>query len=156
MVYDGSATMAGGSAGVFLARVPNAGLQWLAGVTGLTLKGDIDRGYLNGSGLTSSSGSTTANGYGLTGRIGWTFERVLAKTEVTPFVSYTYSTVHFNGYTEATGPLPARFNGFTDTAQTSRLGATRVTPSHATHGCGARWPGRIVSTAAKAPPLPAR
>ena len=123
MVYDGSAKMTGGSGGVFLARVPNAGLQWLAGVNGLTLKGDIDRGYLNGSGLASSSGSTTANGYGLTGRVGWTFDRLLPKTQVTPFVSYTYSTIHFNGYTETTGVFPAQFDGFTDNAQTSRLGA---------------------------------
>jgi hypothetical protein len=48
MVYDGSAKMTGGSAGAFLARVPDYGLQWLVGVNGLTLKGDIDRGYLNG------------------------------------------------------------------------------------------------------------
>jgi uncharacterized protein YhjY with autotransporter beta-barrel domain len=123
MVYDGSAKMTGGSGGVFLARVPNAGLQWLAGVNGLTLKGDIDRGYLNGSGLAFSSGSTTANGYGLTGRVGWTFDRLLPKTQVTPFVSYTYSTIHFNGYTETTGVFPAQFDGFTDNAQTSRLGA---------------------------------
>ncbi|HEY6833266.1 MAG TPA: autotransporter outer membrane beta-barrel domain-containing protein, partial [Pseudolabrys sp.] len=123
MVYDGSAKMTGGSAGAFLARVPDAGLQWLVGVNGLTLKGDIDRGYLNGSGLASSSGNTTANGYGLIGRVGWTFDRLLAKTQVTPFVSYTYSTIHFNGYTETSGVFPAQFDGFTDNAQTSRLGA---------------------------------
>ncbi|HEX3440136.1 MAG TPA: autotransporter domain-containing protein [Pseudolabrys sp.] len=123
MVYDGSAKMTGGSAGAFVARVPDAGLQWLVGVNGLTLKGDIDRGYLNGSSLASSSGNTSANGYGLTGRAGWTFDRLLPKTQVTPFVSYTYSTIHFNGYTETTGVFPAQFDGFTANAQTSRLGA---------------------------------
>jgi probable HAF family extracellular repeat protein len=123
MVYDGSAKMTGGSLGGFMARVPDAGLQWLAGVTGLTLAGNVDRGYLNGSSLVSSSGSTTANGYGLTGRVGWTFDRALPKTQVTPFVSYTYSTIHFGGYTESSGPFPAQLNGFTDNAQTSRLGA---------------------------------
>ena len=123
MVYDGSSKMSGGSAGVFLARVPDAGLQWLVGVGGITLKGDIDRGYLNGSGLALSSGSTTANGYGLTGRIGWTLDHVWRATQVTPFASYTYSTIHFNGYTETTGVFPAQFNGFTNNAQTTRVGA---------------------------------
>jgi probable HAF family extracellular repeat protein len=123
MVFDGNSKMAGGSAGVFVARVPDAGLQWLAGVTGITLKGDITRGYLNGSGLASSTGSTTANGYGATGRIGWSFDRVLPKTQVTPFASYTFASIHFNGYTETGGPFPAQLNAFTSNAQTSRLGA---------------------------------
>ena len=123
MVYDGSAKMKGGSLGAFIARVPDAGLQWLLGINGITLSGDINRGYLNGSGLASSSGSTTANGYGATARIGWSFNNVLPATQVTPFASYTYSTIHFNGYTETTGVFPAQFNGFDDTAQTVRVGA---------------------------------
>jgi probable HAF family extracellular repeat protein len=123
MVYDGSAKMWGGSLGAFLARVPDAGLQWLLGVNGTTLSGDINRGYLNGSGQAYSQGSTTANGYGATARIGWSFNNVLRATQVTPFASYTYSTIHFNGYTETTGAFPAQFNGFDDTAQTARVGA---------------------------------
>jgi hypothetical protein len=91
MVYDGSSKMGGGSFGAFIARVPDAGLQWLLGVNGITLKGDINRGYLNGSGLVTSSGSTTANGYGATARIGWSFNNVLPATQVTPFASYTYT-----------------------------------------------------------------
>jgi probable HAF family extracellular repeat protein len=123
MVYDGSAKMGGGSLGAFLARVPGAGLQWLLGVNGITLKGDINRGYLNGNSLVTSSGSTNANGFGATARIGWVFDSVWLATQVTPFTSYTYSTMHFNGYTETTGVFPAQFNGFNDTAQIVRLGA---------------------------------
>jgi uncharacterized protein YhjY with autotransporter beta-barrel domain len=123
MVYDGSAKMAGGSGGVFLARVPDAGLQWLVGVNGMTLKGDITRGYLNGGSPASSTGSTTANGYGATGRLGWTFDNVWRMTQLTPFASYTFSSIHFNGYTETSGPFPAQFNDFTQNAQTSRLGS---------------------------------
>jgi probable HAF family extracellular repeat protein len=123
MVYDGSAKMTGGSATVFLAHVPDAGLQWLAGVNGTTLKGDIMRGYLNGSALTSSSGSTIANGWGAIARLGWSFDNIVPRTQVTPFASYTYSTIHFDGYTETTGVFPAQFNGFNDNAQTSRLGS---------------------------------
>lgn len=123
MVYDGSSKMSGGSAGLFLARMPDAGLQWLVGSTGLTLKGDITRGYLNGNSPASSTGNTTANGYGATARIGWTFDNVWRATQVTPFASYTYSSIHFNGYTESGGPFPAQMDGFTSKAQTSRLGA---------------------------------
>jgi uncharacterized protein YhjY with autotransporter beta-barrel domain len=123
MVFNGSAKMSGGNAGAFIARVPDAGLQWLVGIGGTTIKGDVTRGYLNGSGLTSSSGSTTANGYGATARIGWTFDQVWRATQVTPFASYTYSMIHFNGYTETSGPFPAVFDGFNTTAQTSRVGA---------------------------------
>lgn len=122
MVYDGNAKMSGGTLGAFLARVPNAGLQWLVAANVMTLKGDVTRGYLNGSGLTSSTGNTTANGYGFTGRVGWTFDKVWPATQVTPFVSYTYTSIHFNGYTEGNGAFPAQFDGFTDNAQTSRLG----------------------------------
>ncbi len=123
MVYDGSSKMLGGSGGVFLARVPDAGLQWLVGADGITLRGDVTRGYLNGSGLASSKGSTAAEGYGFIGRIGWAVDQVWRATRVTPFVSYTYSTIHINGYTETTGVFPARFDGFSDNAQTSRLGS---------------------------------
>jgi probable HAF family extracellular repeat protein len=123
MVYDGSSKMSGGSAGVFVARVPDVGLQWLLGVNGMTLKGDVTRGYLNGNSLASSTGSTAANGYGITARVGWTFDQIWRATQVTPFASYTYSQVRFDGYTETGGPFPAQFNAFTDRAQTSRLGA---------------------------------
>ncbi len=123
MVYDGSAKMWGGSLGAFVARVPDAGLQWLLGVDGTTLSGDINRGYLNGSGAAYSAGSTTANGYGATARVGWSFNNLLPGTQVTPFASYTVSTIHFNGYTETTGVFPAQFDGFNDTAQAARFGA---------------------------------
>lgn len=57
------------------------------------------------------------------GRIGWTFENVWRFTQVTPFASYTYSSMHFNGYTESGGPFPAQMDGFASKAQTARLGA---------------------------------
>jgi uncharacterized protein YhjY with autotransporter beta-barrel domain len=41
---------------------------------------------------------------------------------VTPFASYTFSSIHINGYIETSGAFPAQFNSFTDNAQTSRLG----------------------------------
>jgi hypothetical protein len=149
MVYDGSSKMWGGSGGVFVARVPDAGLQWLVGVNGLTLKGDVNRGYLNGSGLASSQGNTTANGVGAIARIGWTFDNVLRETQVTPFASYAISRMHLNGYTETTGVFPAQFNGFTDTAQIVRFGADVRYTLRPANGFGAPWPRRTRSTIRK-------
>jgi probable HAF family extracellular repeat protein len=123
MVFDGSAKFGAGTAGAFAARIPQSGLQWLVGIGGIASGGDINRGYLNGSGAASSDGRTTANGYGGTARIGWTFDKVLAKTKTTPFASYSVTTLRTNGYTETAGPFPAQFNGFSDTAQVSRAGA---------------------------------
>jgi probable HAF family extracellular repeat protein len=123
LVYDGSSKMHGGSIGGFIARVPDTGLQWLVGVDGLTLKGNIDRGYLSGSGQAYSTGSTTANGWGANARIGWSFDKILANTRLTPFASYSYSTIHVDGYTETTGVFPATFNAFNDTMQIARFGA---------------------------------
>jgi probable HAF family extracellular repeat protein len=122
MVFDGRARMSGGGASAFVARMPNAGLQWLVGIAGIALTGDVTRGYLNGSGLASSSGSTNADGYGATARIGWVFDPTPV-AQLTPFASYTVSTIHFDGYTEINGVFPAQFDGFNATAQTARLGA---------------------------------
>jgi probable HAF family extracellular repeat protein len=123
LVYNGSSKMQGGSIGAFIARVPDVGLQWLLGVDGLTLQGNIDRGYLNGSGQAYSTGSTTVNGWGANARIGWSFDNLDANTRLTPFASYSYSMVHLGGYTETTGVFPAAFNGFNDTLQIARFGA---------------------------------
>jgi probable HAF family extracellular repeat protein len=123
MVFDGSAKFSAGTAGAFVARIPQSGLEWLVGIGGIASEGDIKRGYLNGSGPSSSDGHTIANGYGGTARIGWTFDKVLAETKVTPFASYSITTLRTNGYTETGGPFPAEFDGFTDTAEISRLGA---------------------------------
>jgi outer membrane autotransporter protein len=123
MVFEGSAKFDAGTAGAFVARIPQSGLQWLVGIGGIASAGDIKRGYLNGSGPTSSDGRTTANGIGGAARIGWTFDKVSAGTKVTPFASYSITTLRTNGYTETNGPFPAQIEGFTDTAKISRLGA---------------------------------
>jgi len=122
MVYDGNAKMNGGSLGAFIAQMPDTGLQWLAGVSGMTLKGDIKRGYLNGVSPSYSTGSTDGSGYGFIARAGWAFS-VLPQTQVTPFASYTSSVMHFNGYTEADGVFAAQFGSMRSRAETARLGA---------------------------------
>lgn len=122
MSTSGSANMSGATAGSFVARIPETGLQWLVGLSGITLKGTINRGYLNGNTPTISSGDTAANGYGITGRVGWTFD-ALANVKITPFASYTFSDIRYDGYTETTGVFAAVINDFNDRAHTSRLGS---------------------------------
>ncbi len=122
MQHDGSATMTGGAFGGFIAHMPDTGLQWLAGASTMSLKGDITRAYLNGAMLTSSMGSTSSSGSGFIGRAGWTFA-VLPQTKLTPFASYTTSVTRFAGYTESTGVFPASFDPFKSKAETLRLGA---------------------------------
>jgi probable HAF family extracellular repeat protein len=122
MVYNGSAKIAGGGLGAFVARAPDTGLQWLLGVSGIALGGDIKRGYLNGTSLVSSTGSTSGNGFGGIARLGWGFA-VLPQTTVTPFASYTFAQTRFGGYRETSGVFATSFDGFISTSQLSRVGA---------------------------------
>ena len=121
-VYDGHAKMSGGAIGAFIARAPDTGLQWLAGVSGLTLSGDITRGYLNGTAPTTSTGSTSGNGFGGIARLGWGFA-ALPQTIVTPFASYTFAQTRFGGYSETDGVFASTFDAFISTSQTSRVGS---------------------------------
>jgi uncharacterized protein YhjY with autotransporter beta-barrel domain len=122
MVYGGNAKMAGGGLGAFVARAPDTGLQWLAGVSLLTLSGDITRGYLNGTAPTTSTGSSSGNGFGGIARLGWGFA-VLPQATITPFASYTFAQTRFGGYSETDGVFASTFDAFTSTSQTSRVGS---------------------------------
>jgi probable HAF family extracellular repeat protein len=123
-MYDGgSARMNAGTFGLFIAQVPDAGWQWLAGANAIYLGGKISRGYLNGASQVTSTGSTHGEGYGFAGRLGYTFANVLPRTSLTPFASYTYTRVTFAGYTETDGPFPAAMDSFHDAEQISRVGA---------------------------------
>jgi probable HAF family extracellular repeat protein len=122
--YDaGSSRMNAGTFALFTAQVPNVGLQWLMGVNAIYLDGRISRGYLNGSSPVTSTGHTHGEGYGLAGRVGYTFENVWSDTSITPFASYTLTRVNFSGYIEADGPFPAIVDSFHDIEHISRLGA---------------------------------
>jgi probable HAF family extracellular repeat protein len=122
MVFNGSAKMSGGAVGAFIAHVPDAGLQWLAAIGGTTMTGDVTRGYLNGNDPAYSKGTSDGRGGGAIARIGWAFNDLRPKTQLTPFASYTAATSSFDGYVETGGPFPAMFAPFTSTAQTVRLG----------------------------------
>ncbi|NVO16012.1 MAG: autotransporter domain-containing protein [Rhodoplanes sp.] len=118
----GSASMQGGTANIFAARIPEHGLQWTAIATGTLLEADVKRGYLNGSAITVSDGTTGGRSYGALGRIGWTFGP-FDTVRVTPFGSLAIARTEFSGWTEGTGPFPAVIADIHDTARTLRSGA---------------------------------
>jgi len=121
LVYDGSVRSTGGLASAFVAYTPEQGPQLLGAVTAERVTVDITRGYLNGSGPASSNGSTNGHGYGGLIRAGWAFTPS-PMLRVTPFVSYSATRVHVDGWTETTGVFPARFDAIDQTAQMLRLG----------------------------------
>lgn len=118
----GSASMQGGTANIFAARIPEQGLQWTAIATGTLLEADVKRGYLNGSAITGSDGATGGRSYGALGRIGWTFGP-FDTVRVTPFGSLAIARTEFSGWTEGTGAFPAVIADIHDTARTLRSGA---------------------------------
>ena len=155
MAGGGSAKMSGGGGGVFLAGIPDSGLQCFTGVSALTISGDISRGYLNGNTPTTSTGSTTANGIGASARIGWAFDAT-KHIKLTPYASYTMTSINFDGYTETTG-ISRHSSRASATARRPRgLAQIRVTPCRRANGCGVVWPGRAASTAARHRIFPAR
>lgn len=122
LVYGGSVRSTGGLASVFAAYTPERGLQLLGAVTAERVSADITRGYFNGNGPASSNGSTSGHGFGGLLRAGWAFTPS-PLLRVTPFVSYSATRVHFDGWTETTGVFPARFDAIDQTAQMVRLGS---------------------------------
>jgi outer membrane autotransporter protein len=86
------------------------------------LKNEIQRGYLNGSALTSSRGEQDGFAYGAALRIGWAAP-LSERIAVTPFASYEASRVELDAYTETTGPFPAHFEDTKGNLDIARAGA---------------------------------
>lgn len=122
MPFNGSAAFSGPSATLFVASEPDTGPNWLVGGSLVGLSGTITRGYLSGNTPATSSGSTTGTGAGFTAEAGWTFKDLVANTLVTPFVSFTASSMSYAAYSETGGPFPASFSAFTTTSAVARLG----------------------------------
>ena len=98
-------------------------------LTGLAGRWDIDvrRGYSNGADTDYSVGETDAQGVALRARVDWLDAATLGNTSLNPFASVGISSVHVDGYSEAGGAFPARFDGQTMTSREVRLGVTAVT-----------------------------
>nr|WP_287410450.1 autotransporter domain-containing protein [Pseudodesulfovibrio sp.] len=82
---------------------------------------DLTRGYANGAGSATSSGSTDANVFGLSGRVQWT-KNMTDSFDLTPFAEYTWQTTHIDSYSESGGPFPASFESRTETSNSIRAG----------------------------------
>jgi probable HAF family extracellular repeat protein len=121
MIYDGEADMRGGGLSAFVAHVPDRGLQWLAGLNSLFIDGDIERGYMNGAGRGFSKGTSSSDGIGFIGRVGWTEQ--FGALQLTPFASYTYAKTILDAYTEQDGVFASSFEKMTSMAETARFGA---------------------------------
>lgn len=77
LAYAGEAVFDATSVIGYFAERPESGLVWEAGIAGVSLDGTVTRGYMNGSDLASSSGTTTGSSWGATLEAGWRFAEVL-------------------------------------------------------------------------------
>ena len=85
---------------------------------------DLRRNYLNGANTDTSTGSTDARGLALRARLDW-FDIVgSGRFGLTPTISYTWSRVTVDGYTETGGGFPVTVGRSNDEASEGRLGLT--------------------------------
>lgn len=83
---------------------------------------DIDRKYLNGAVINSSFGSSDADGVALRGRLDW-FDMIGDEHfALSPFISYTWSRVKVDSYTETGGAFPVAIGRSIDKASEGRAG----------------------------------
>nr|WP_321512767.1 autotransporter outer membrane beta-barrel domain-containing protein [uncultured Pseudodesulfovibrio sp.] len=120
--YGGNQDIKAVGPGAFVAYSPE-GTNLEFRVSGLwqTVSLDLKRGYANGAGSATSTGSTDADVFGLSGRVQWTrgMSDVLA---LTPFAEYTWQNTHIDGYSESGGPFPASFDSRNETSNSLRAG----------------------------------
>jgi hypothetical protein len=117
----GSTTTNSASAAFLFTHMPAAGLQWVIDASGVYSAMNIKRGYLNGDAPVTSNGTTASGGYGIVGRIGWTFAQS-PQLSFTPYASYSVAGVDTHPYTENGGPFPMQFAAVNSTTHTVRAG----------------------------------
>ena len=95
-----------------------------ATLTGFASMGDLSmrRAYLNGSGTDASEGQTDARTLGFRARLDWLDALTLQDVSLTPYASFTHLTTKTDGYSEAGGSFPARFDEAKGSSNTIRLG----------------------------------
>lgn len=102
-------------------EAPGGGIQLHAVGLLANLDNEIERGYLNGSGLDKSKGSPDGTMTGLLVRAGWK-SLLDENTSVIPFASYSWTEVEIDAYAETGGGFPAQFDSRKDTAEVLKLG----------------------------------
>jgi uncharacterized protein YhjY with autotransporter beta-barrel domain len=119
--FNGTTRTDTGSASVFAAGVPDAGLQWMLVATSDFSALDLARGYLSAGAPAISSGNTHGIDYGAAARVGWSFTATPIYT-LTPYASYVVTHSRIGSYVENNGPTPAQFSTIDQTVQITRLG----------------------------------
>lgn len=108
--------------GVFVGYMPEAtGLKVKVGGIYNYVNLKLDRAYSNGTGTTTSEGDTDGYILGGVAHISWLFalQRVFL---VQPFFQYEIQQIEINGYTEETGPFPAKYENRDLLTNKTRLG----------------------------------
>lgn len=83
---------------------------------------DIRRDYVN-AGLTDTSrGDADTRSWGLRARVDWESAYTLGKLGLTPYAEFSHINTHIDGYTEAGGGFPVRFDSRTERANEVRAG----------------------------------
>ena len=120
--YNGSQDISALGPGAFVTYSPE-GTRFEFRVSSLWQSVDLDltRGYMNGAGYATSSGSTEAEVFSLSGRAQWT-ANISEDISLTPFAEYTWQTTHIDAYTESGGPFPANFDSREEYSNLIRTG----------------------------------
>lgn len=128
LVQDGSAD----TAGTFVlgeALIPLSGNLWATlGVYRSWSTADIKRGYLNAGLQDFSTGNPDVDAWGLRARVDFDKAYNFASADFSPYLDFTYSEARMEGYTEAGGGFPARFDARKDKATELRLGVNVERP----------------------------
>lgn len=102
------------------------GLQLQAVLMAADLENDIQRGYMNGSGINVSEANPDGSMQGFMVQAGWK-QTISDQTSLSPYASYTRSKVITDSYTETGGAFPAQFNKRKDTARIIKFGVEAET-----------------------------
>jgi hypothetical protein len=131
--FDGTAESVGPLFSIFsgLGVHEGSGPQLFAALTYGHFHTEIDRGYVNGAGTTTSHGKTSVVGAGAYSRLGWGMP-IGTAAMLTPFADLSGTWTRQSAYTETTGPFPASLDERAETSLFTRLGldiGLAVTPN---------------------------
>ncbi|HOO51332.1 MAG TPA: autotransporter outer membrane beta-barrel domain-containing protein, partial [Alphaproteobacteria bacterium] len=107
---DGSSVLSTlGAIGTITYTPKQSNIRIYGTVFGVNLELDTNRGYINGSGLDFSKGSTEGFSYGSATRLGWEMSLPNNITIIMPYIEGHYSRTKINGYQENGGAFSANF-----------------------------------------------
>lgn len=122
LAYDGKAHFTATALTAAIAFAPADGFFAKGSVTTAWLKGDIDRGYLNGNDIVGSHGETSGTSWGASLTVGRKFADVAPGLSFSPYINVSHSSSSYDGWTETGGPMPASIAAFSTQTTLVRLG----------------------------------